>query len=100
MSVTMREYGMWPIKLLGLWLVGALAITIPLSRINLTEYYRLSRGVRTHGVVTGLEPANHQAVHYTYQVDGKTYSGAGQAGFGNPEFCLLSLRSSAISRHN
>jgi len=76
-------------KFFALWLLGGVAITIPLSQINLVRFLRLKRqGIRTNGLVTDLEPTNHQAVHYSFKVAGRTYSGIGRAGFGNPEFCL------------
>jgi hypothetical protein len=77
------------LKGIGLWIVGALAIMVPLSRVNLIQFWHLKRGIRTDGVVTRLEPANHQAVHYTYEVAKQIYSGVGRAEFGNPEFCCL-----------
>jgi hypothetical protein len=80
------------IKACGLWLLGAMAISIPLSLINLVSFYHLKyEGVRTTGVVTELQPGNHQAVYYSYDAGGKTYSGIGKAGFGNPEFCCLAV---------
>jgi hypothetical protein len=84
------------VKGIGLWIVGALAIMIPLSRVNLTQYWRLKHGVLSHGVVTGLEPGNHQAVRYTYQVGKEIHSGVGRAGFGNPEFCCLAVGQQVI----
>ena len=84
------------LRVILLWIVGALAITIPLSRVNLPHYQRLTHGVRTNGVVTALEPTNHQAVHYSFRVADKEYSGAGRAGFGNPEFGGLSVGQGVI----
>jgi hypothetical protein len=84
-------------KTFGLWLLGALAITIPLSRINLVQFYRLRRmGVATSGVVTDLQPGNHQAVYYSYEASAKTFSGIGRAGFGNPESCCLKVGQTVI----
>jgi hypothetical protein len=75
------------LKSLSLWLLGALVISIPLSRFNLVGFYHLKHGgVRTDGVITKLEPYNHQAVYYEYEAAGETHSGSGMAGFGNPEF--------------
>lgn len=84
------------LKVLMLWLIGAAAITIPLSRVNLLHYQRLAHGVRTNGVVTALEPDNHRAVRYSFSVADKRYSGVGKAGFGNPEFDGLSLGQGVI----
>lgn len=84
-------------KVFGLWLIGALAITIPISHINLIRFYQLEReGVRTSAVVTNLQPDNHQSVYYSFEVAGKTYSGAGWAGFGNPEFRSLTVGQNLI----
>lgn len=81
----------------GLWLIGALAIAIPISRINLVRFYRLNReGIHTNGVVTNLQPANHQSVNYSFSVGGKHYSSIGRAGFGNPEFCCLTVGQNLI----
>jgi hypothetical protein len=78
------------LKSLSLWLLGALAISIPLSRFNLVRFYHLKHeGVQTNGIVTKLDASNHQAVYYEYEAAGQTHSGSGMAGFGNPEFCCL-----------
>jgi hypothetical protein len=79
--------GIFLIKSLGIWFVCALAVTVPLSRINLVRFYRLQNaGVATKAVVTGLEEANHQSVYYAYHIEGNAFSGIGRGGFGNPEF--------------
>jgi len=83
-------------KALGIWVLGALAIMVPLSRVNLTQYRRFKHGVLTQGVVTGLEPGNHQAVRYSYKVVDVTYPRTGRAGFGNPEFCCLAAGQNVI----
>lgn len=84
------------IKLLMLWFLGALAIAIPLYRLNMPHFLQLRRGLRSTGVVTDLEPADHQAVRYKFDASGNEYSGVGRAGFGNPEFCCLSVGQNAI----
>ena len=85
------------LKAFGLWILGALAISIPLCRINLIHFYRLKRsGVRTNGMVTALRASEHQAVYYKYEAAGQTYSGSGRAGFGNPEFCCLAVGQNVI----
>jgi len=85
------------LKGFGLWLLGALAIAIPISQINLVRFYRLKQnGIRTSGVVTQLQPSNHQSVYYSFEVAGKTYSNIGRAGFGNPEFCCLTVGQNLI----
>lgn len=84
------------IKILVLWSAGALAIAIPLYRLNMPHYLQLTHGIRGHGIVTALEPTDHQAVRYKFEASGKIYSGVGRAGFGNPEFCCLSLGQNVI----
>jgi hypothetical protein len=85
------------LKSFSLWLLGALAISMPLSRFNLVGFYHLKHeGVRTNGVVTKLDPGNHQAVYYNYEAAGEMHSGIGRAGFGNPEFCCLTIGQKVI----
>jgi hypothetical protein len=80
------------IKIFALWVLGALVIVVPLSRFNLVRFYRLSQvGVKTSGVVTDLQPTNHESVYYSYEADGRAFNGVGRAGFGNPEFCCLKV---------
>jgi hypothetical protein len=80
------------VKILTLWLLCALAIVVPLSRINLARFYRLLHaGVETSGVVTDMQPTNHEAVYYSYEADGRAFTGVGTAGFGTPEFCCLKV---------
>jgi hypothetical protein len=79
-------------KFLLLWFVGAFLILILASRGSVIWFYRLAHvGVSTRGVVTALEPGNHQAVHYSYEVQGSVYSGTGWGDFGNPAFGVLSV---------
>jgi hypothetical protein len=68
------------IKITVLWFAGALAIAIPLYRLNMPHYLQLTRGVRGKGVVTALEPADHQAVRYKFDASGKTYFGVDERG--------------------
>jgi Protein of unknown function (DUF3592) len=79
-------------KFLLLWVLGAFLIAALASRGNLVHFYRLAHwGVSTRGVVTALEPSNHQAVHYSYEVHDSSYSGIGSGGFENPAFGFLSV---------
>ena len=43
-------------------------------------------GVVTQGKVIALEPDNHRLVRYSYSVEGRTYTGIGHGGSGNPKF--------------
>jgi hypothetical protein len=80
------------VKILTLWLLGAVAIVVPMSRFDLARFYRLLHvGVETSGVVTDMQPTNHEAVYYSYEADGRVFTGVGRAGFGNPEFCCLKV---------
>jgi hypothetical protein len=70
-------------RFLLLWLVGAVLIAVGIGSISIPLLYSLvRRGVPTCGTVTGREPANHNSVHYFYEVDGKTYVGVQQGGAG------------------
>jgi len=81
-------------------IAGTLAVTIPLYRLNMPHYQHLTWGVRGSAVVTALEPGNHQAVRYKFDAGGKTYSGVGRAGFGNPEFGSLSVGQTVVSYYD
>jgi hypothetical protein len=51
---------------------------------NLQRLYPLARrGILACGTVSSIDPKNHQAAHYSYEVDGKTYLGIQQGGVGN-----------------
>jgi hypothetical protein len=70
-------------RFLLLWLAGAFLIALVLSGHTLPHLYSLTRrGVRTCGIVTEFEPNNHQSVHYSYQISGKSYSEVQQGGGG------------------
>jgi hypothetical protein len=80
------------IKSVLIWFSGASLIAILLVQGYPIEYWELShRSVSTRGVVTRLEPRNHQAVHYSFEVAGRSYERVGRAEFGNPQFGFLSV---------
>jgi Protein of unknown function (DUF3592) len=86
------------LRVIGLWLVGAFVFGgLAFQVFSVKLFYRLKReGVRTTGTVTRLEAANHQSVYYSFEVLGGTYSSIGRAGFGNPEFCCLTVGQNVI----
>ena len=68
-------------RFLLLWLAGALLIALGIGSLNVPFLYRLAhRGVATCGTITGYQPENHNSVHYTYEVNGKTYTSVQQGG--------------------
>ena len=81
----------------AVWTVIALTIGLLLGSLNLGRFHALSSGgVKTYGTVLALEPSNHQAVHYAYQVDGVAYKGSGTVGEGNTSFGSLSPGESVL----
>jgi hypothetical protein len=71
-------------RFLLLWLVGAVLIAVVIGSINVPHLYSLvRRGVPTCGTVFEREPKNHNSVHYSYEVNGKTYTGVQQGGVGS-----------------
>jgi hypothetical protein len=94
----MRFQGSFFTKLLLLWIFLALMVGALLSSMNLFQYRRLAdHGLPVTGIVTGLEPKNHQFVDYSYGVSGQMFSGAGNAGRGNPGFALLRWATQSLS---
>jgi hypothetical protein len=70
-------------RFLLLWFAGALLIALGIGSFNVPFLYRLvRRGVPACGTITGYEPENHNSVHYSYEVNGKTYTGIQQGGVG------------------
>jgi len=68
-------------RFLLLWLAGACLVAIGLGSFNVLSLYPLARrGVETVGTVTGFEPDNHRTVHYTFEVNGKTFSSSQEGG--------------------
>jgi uncharacterized protein DUF3592 len=68
-------------RFLLLWFVGASLLGFGLGSFNIPNLYPLvRRGVETTGTVTDFEPNNHRTVHYSFDVNGKSYSGSQQGG--------------------
>ena len=51
--------------------------------------YLANAGIHTKGKVLAKQPGNHNAIVYTYKVNGIDYTGSGRAGDGNPQFDQL-----------
>jgi len=65
--------------------------------INPMQDFDLSRrGVKTRGVVTILEPKNHEIVRYRYAVSGRDYEGSGHGGRGNAAFSNMTIGQDVI----
>ena len=64
----------WLILTLGCAVLAAIMLDIP------RYYYLTRRGVQTIGQVTSKDPEEHRTVHYSYVVEGKTYSWGGFSG--------------------
>ena len=92
--------GKGKVKLLVIWFVSALAVTLVLGILNWPRYYRLvKQGVLTEGSVTRKEPKNHQTVHYSYYVGQSIYNGIGSGGNGNPSFEELKIGDKVMVFH-
>jgi hypothetical protein len=64
-----------------LWLAGASLIAIGVGSFNIPLLYALvHRGIPTCGTILTIEPRNHNSVHFSYEVNGKTYYGVQQGG--------------------
>jgi hypothetical protein len=60
-------------------------IGVSVGSINLPRYSRLeAHGADARGVVTETTCGNHTTFAYRFQVEGRTYTGRGGAGYGNP----------------
>lgn len=77
----------------GVWLaLTTLAAIIGFLIINpMQDYHLAESGLQTTGIVTAIEPENHQIVRYKYSVSGKDYSGSGHGGRGNPAFANITI---------
>jgi hypothetical protein len=75
--------------------VGAIITAVV---FNPFQYYGFIRaGVQTMALVTDKEPENHGLIHYSYVVEGKTYSAVGHAGYGNPYFKNIEIGQEIIA---
>ena len=79
-------------RFLLLWLVGASLLGFGLGSFNIPNLFPLTRrGVETAGTVTDFEPNNHRTVHYSFDVNGKSYSGSQQGGVEGEETSVSSI---------
>jgi uncharacterized protein DUF3592 len=69
-------------SLLIFWLLSTLcAIALGVFMLEVPKYYAFeTRGLKTEGRIIELQPQNHRAVVYRYQVDGRGFTGSGRAG--------------------
>lgn len=49
------------------------------------------KGIPIYGKVIATEPENHQLIQYEYVIAGNQYTGAGNAGRGNPNFDQIQI---------
>jgi len=79
-------------RFLLLWFVGASLLGLGLGSFNIPSLYRLMRrGIETTGTITDFEPNNHRTVHYSIDVNGKSYSGSQQGGAEGEETSVSSI---------
>src|SRR6266536_1567712 len=65
-------------KLTLLWITGALIFGGIPARFNFRKYHQLAaQGVLLKGMVTALEPSNHQFVGYSYEANGRIFKAEG-----------------------
>jgi len=65
--------------------------------LDWTQSQNLARhAIKTSGRVTAKEPDNHNFVRYSFEVNGRPYSGLGNAGGENSEFEELQIGSTVI----
>ena len=65
--------------------------------LNWSEYHHLALvGVKTVGQVNSKEESNHNAIRYSFKVNGLFYHGIGSAGGENPTFIQLQPGSEVI----
>jgi hypothetical protein len=79
-------------RFLLLWFAGASLLAFGLGNFNIPKLYPLvRRGIETTGTITDFEPNNHRTVHYSFDVNGKTYSGSQQGGVEGEATSLSSI---------
>jgi hypothetical protein len=76
---------------LGVWaailtIVGICGLLLNFKSIVLDAHYEITKGAIVQKV-----PNNHFGIHYTYEVDGRTYEGDGYAGQINRAFDKIQL---------
>ncbi|GAB3096001.1 hypothetical protein GCM10027159_14550 [Lysobacter terrae] len=85
------------LRYLAAWVALALCFGALVGSLNIPRLRTLaSEGVKARGTVIALEPTNHRAVRYSYQVGNATYSGVGSDGYGNPDFDSLDTGDSIL----
>jgi hypothetical protein len=73
--MTILRRNVWRI----LWFGLAVAIATGIGSLNLPSEYRLwKEQTRTHGIVTKLEPENHNSLYYTFETPRGPIHGGGR----------------------
>jgi hypothetical protein len=79
-------------RFLLLWFAGASLLGFGLGSFNIPKLYPLvHRGLETTGTITDFEPNSHRTVHYSFDVNGKTFSGSQQGGVEGEETSVSSI---------
>jgi len=81
------------LKIVMAWVVlgAGVAVTTAIFFRTLQYYNFAQTAVETRATVTAKEPDNHGLIHYTYTVEGRSYTGTGQAGYNNPDFGSITI---------
>ena len=81
------------IVIIFIWiLLACLFGFLGIKFLNWSEYRHLANSaVKTTGRITAKEPENHRFIVYSFDVEGRSYSGRGNGGGENPEFEQLRI---------
>lgn len=64
-----------------LWLAGASLVAIGVGSFNVTLLHALvHRGIATCGTIIPIESQNHISIHFSYEVNDRTYNSVQQGG--------------------
>ncbi len=71
------------------YLLLATTIVVQMGRANWLTYYRLAKGATATAAVTALACADHGTFAYRFSAGGKSVTGSGDGGYGNPPCAAL-----------